>query len=76
MSEKTVDVAEMLKGLSVQDFLAFGVHDIAYIKQIEVDDEIAYAVHAADGTPLSVIKELQEAEFLIQDKDLSYTTVQ
>ena len=76
MNHKTNHVAQMLKGLSVKDFLSFGVQEIAYIKEIEIDNEIAYAVHAADGTPLSVIHSMGEAEALIQDNDLSYTTIQ
>ena len=41
-----------LRQISSQDFMAFGVNDLAYIKVVDVDGSTGYAIHAADGTPL------------------------
>ncbi len=61
---------KLLKNLSPQDFLSLGVHDIAYVREIDVDGKASYAVHAADGTPLSVLKSLNEALHIIEHNDL------
>ena len=43
------------KQLSAQDFLAFGVEQVAYVRRVKMLDRFVYAIHAADGTPLSVV---------------------
>lgn len=60
----------VLKTLSEQDFLSFGMHDIAYVRQVDLDGKAGYAVHAADGTPLSVLNSLNEALHIIHHNDL------
>ena len=62
--------SEVLKKLSAQDFLTFGMHDVAYIRPVHVDGRDGFAVHAADGTPLSVLDSLDEAQTIIQHNDL------
>ncbi len=62
--------SKILKNLSAQDFLSFGVHDVAYVREIDVDGQAGYAVHAADGTPLSVLNSLDEALNIIEHNDL------
>lgn len=61
---------ESLKNLSAQDFLTFGMHDVAYIRRVSVDGEHGFAIHAADGTPLSVMGSLAEARDVIHHNDL------
>ena len=41
--------------LSSQDFAAFGVDLVAYVKPVSVDGAPGFAIHAADGTQLSVV---------------------
>ena len=41
--------------LSPQDFAAFGVDLVAYVKPVVVDGAPGYAIHAADGTELTVV---------------------
>lgn len=40
--------------VSPKDFLGFGMGQVAYVRQIIVMNKPLFAVHAADGTPLSV----------------------
>lgn len=40
---------------SATDFAAIGVNLVAYIKPVTVDGRAGFAVHAADGTPLTVV---------------------
>ena len=44
-----------IQPLSSQDFAAFGVDLMAYVKPVSVDGSPGYAIHAADGTPLTVV---------------------
>jgi hypothetical protein len=37
------------------DFNRFGLEDLAYVKAVDVDGQRLHAIHAADGTPLTVI---------------------
>ncbi len=61
----------VLKGLSNQDFLTFGIHDIAYVRKIHMQGQEGFAIHAADGTPLSVMDTMDEALQVIEHNDLA-----
>ena len=41
--------------LSSQDFATFGVDLMAYVKPVKVDGNPGFSIHAADGTPLTVV---------------------
>ncbi len=56
----------MKKALLTGDFGNFGVEDIAYVKSVTVDGQKLYAIHAADGTPLTVVA---------GGRDLAFATV-
>jgi hypothetical protein len=43
-----------IRMLSAEDLGKLGVAQIAYVKQVMVDGEVAFAIHAADGTPMAV----------------------
>ncbi len=68
------DISEVtnitLKTLSSQDFLEFGMQYVAYVKPVNVESGTAYAIHAANGTPLSVMDTLDEALLMIRHNDL------
>lgn len=50
-----------LRRLSPSDFAALGVDNLAYVKAVEVEGVTGYAIHAADGTPLTVLTEREVA---------------
>ena len=62
-----------LKGLSHDDFLNFGMQDIAYTRAVEIEGQAAFAIHAADGTLLSVVESAQDANMLLEQNDLEPT---
>ena len=62
--------ASVLRALSNQDFLNFGIQNLAYIKPVHVDGRSMFAIHAADGTPLSVMKTEAEALITVRNNDL------
>jgi hypothetical protein len=53
------------KTLSTRDLGTFGIEDIAYVKTVTVDGQKLHAIHAADGTPLTVVA----------DRGLAFATV-
>lgn len=66
---------QILRGLSPQDFLQFGLHQIAYIRPVRIMDRAAYALHAADGSTLSVIENFDDAVMTARQSDLQPVTL-
>ena len=56
--------------MSPADFAAFGMQQLAYVKSAEVDGRPAYAIHAADGTPLSTVADREIAFAVVRQNDL------
>lgn len=56
---------ELKKTISTQDFNSFGLEDLAYVKTVDVEGQRLHAIHAADGTPLTIIN----------SRDLAFATV-
>jgi hypothetical protein len=54
MQTHTVSARDFLKGLSPQDFRVMGLNELAYIRPVKVDGATVFAIHAADGTPLTI----------------------
>ncbi|MCQ8279467.1 DUF1150 domain-containing protein [Acetobacteraceae bacterium KSS8] len=42
------------QGISARELAALGMSTLAYIKVVRVDGEEAFAIHAADGTPMAL----------------------
>ena len=49
-AEANVDI----RRLTPAQLLQLGVSELAYVKQVELDGDMAYAIHAADGEPMAV----------------------
>lgn len=71
-----VSTSEALRRLSQGDFLSFGLHQIAYVRPVTVENRRVWAIHAADGTPLHLADSAQTAGVLIRQNDLEPMTVQ
>ena len=58
--------------LTAEDFLALGLSQVAYIKSIKVKGREAWAVHAADGSPLTLLpaEEMDVIMAMIRQNDL------
>ncbi|NBC31408.1 MAG: DUF1150 family protein [Alphaproteobacteria bacterium] len=61
---------EPYEPMSAQDFAAFGLHEVAYVKRVEDEDETGYAIHAADGTRLSLMEDRDVAMATIRRNDM------
>lgn len=75
MNNKDTHSIDFFKRLSAQDFRTFGVEQVAYIRPILVQNKKAYAIHAADGTPLSVMDTHDTAVIAVRHNDLEPVTV-
>ena len=66
----------ILRGISEQDFLSLGTGHIAYIKPVQVMNRTAFALHAADGTALTLTDSNESAWALARQNDLDPVTLQ
>lgn len=73
--QDTSGVRALLRTISTRDFLNFGVQQLAYIRPVKVEDKTAYAIHAADGTPLSVMESMDTAVIVVRHNELEPVTV-
>jgi hypothetical protein len=70
-----MNAMEKWKQLPAQEFVALGLQNLAYLKPVTVNDHLAYAVHAADGTPMAVIDNRDLAEAAVRQHDLEPVSV-
>lgn len=63
------------RAMTTDQFQQFGLHEIAYIKQVSQGGLPGYAIHAADGTLLTVQNALINAINLTRANDLVPVTV-
>ena len=61
--------------LSPQDLMALGLEQIAYIRPIEIDGGVVFAVHAADGTRIAIAKNRDLAVAAIWHHELEAMSV-
>lgn len=67
---------ELLKALSQSDFRLLGLNRIAYIRPAQLDSaQIGWALHAADGTVLSIQNHFEDAALIARSNDLAPVTV-
>jgi len=60
-----------LEGVAVRNFAALGMEHLAYVKPVRVRGIPAYAVYAANGTPLSLYADREAAMAAIRQNELS-----
>ena len=63
------------KTLSLHDLGDYGLETFAYIKPVIVDGRVYHSIHAADGTPLTVMAERELAFATVRQYDLEPTSV-
>ena len=74
--EKDHDNIELLlKQISSKDFLNLGVEDVAYVKAVRIEGKRVYAIHGADGTPLSVERTRDLAVMAVKNNEMHAVTV-
>ena len=60
---------------SLEDLVRLGLEDIAYIKAVTLEGQRFYAIHAADGTPLTLAAERETAIATVRQHDMEPASV-
>ena len=66
---------EHIRHMSSRELALFGMQDLAYVKPVLVDGVIAFAVHAADGTQVTVLPDREIALATVRQHDLEPLSV-
>ena len=76
MTTDTTPNVDKQSQLSMNDFLNFGVDQMAYVKAMRGDDgHQVFGIYAADGTELTVLERFESAIAVVQDNDLTPLSV-
>jgi hypothetical protein len=65
-----------IRHLSAAQFGSLGVSQVAYVKPVIVNGAPAFAIHAADGTPMAVTEDQDVALAAIAQHEMLATLVQ
>jgi len=65
----------VLMDSALHDLANLGIGEVAYIRNVEVDGEPAFAVHGADGRPLAVTTDRDVAFAVTRQNDLEPLSV-
>jgi hypothetical protein len=63
------------RDLSARDLGSLGLEEYAYIKMVTVDGQKLAAIHAADGTPLTVVAERELAFATVRQHEMQPQSV-
>jgi hypothetical protein len=66
---------ERIRHMSSRELVLFGMQDLAYIKAVIVNGVTAFAVHAADGTQVTVLPDRDIALATVRQHDLEPLSV-
>ncbi|GAB6853739.1 DUF1150 family protein [Asaia astilbis] len=59
-----------LRHMTHQDLKEFGMSRVAYVKAVVYEGESAFAIHAADGTPMALAEDRSSAFEAIVDHEM------
>ena len=62
--------AAALRNLSTRDFARLGAEDVAYVRPVIMNGAQAFAIHAADGTPIGAAPSAQLAAAAIRQHEM------
>jgi hypothetical protein len=66
---------ERIRHMSSRELALFGMQDLAYVKPVLVNGVTAFAVHAADGTQVTVLPDREIALATVRQHDLEPLSV-
>jgi len=64
-----------IRHLSTDQLARLGVSQIAYVKPVMMNGTMAYAIHAADGTPMAVAGDRDVAIAAVHQQEMLATLV-
>jgi hypothetical protein len=59
-----------IRQLSPQQLMQLGVSQIAYVKQVDTEAGVGFAIHAADGTPMAIAADREVAFAAIRQHEM------
>jgi hypothetical protein len=66
---------ERIRQMSSRELALFGMQDLAYVKPVLVNGVTAFAVHAADGSQVTVLPDREIALATVRQHDLEPLSV-
>ena len=66
---------DRIRHMSSRELALFGMQDLAYVKPVLVNGVAAFAVHAADGTQITVLPDRDIALATLRQHDLEPLSV-
>jgi hypothetical protein len=66
---------DQMRQMTSNDLAMLGMQDIAYVKQVTVDGNAGYAIHAADGTQMAFIPDREVAFAVVRQNELEPVSV-
>jgi hypothetical protein len=66
---------ERIRHMSSRELALFGMQDLAYVKAVLINGVTAFAVHAADGTQITVLPDREIALATVRQHDLEPLSV-
>ncbi len=67
---RTIITAIELRNLSPQDFAALWAAELAYVRPVLLNGAVAFAIHAADGTPIGAAPSASLAAAAIRQHEM------
>ena len=74
-TEATQEVRLDIRHLTVEQLAGLGVSQIAYVKPVMMNGTQAFAIHAADGTPMAMAESQDVAVAAIRQHEMFATLV-
>lgn len=65
-----ISAESLSRDISSKELAALGMDHVAYIKMILVNGAVSYSIHAADGTPLTIMGERETAIAAVKQHDM------
>lgn len=75
MNDKDSNSVLLDRSISAQDFRSFGLQQLAYVREMNLSGKKAWAIHAADGTQLTLIDSKDMAMALVRHNDLEAVAI-
>lgn len=66
---------EVFKTLTVEQFAVLGMRNLAYVKDVQIEGQPAYAIHSADGNTVAVLADRDIAFATVRQNDLEPVSV-
>jgi hypothetical protein len=66
---------DKLRHISSEEFASLGLQGFAYIKRVVVNDTVAFAIHAADGTQVALVPSIEIAVGTVKQHELEPLSV-